>query len=128
MYEKCAYQVVPEPAERASLKESLLHHFVQDMEYYHTSTLSVEQQVELSVKMLFDPTLQEKWKEMQSTVTYNEQDVMDYKNFVRGQIEQRHPLATSKTSHVITPEHIRSFRKEFPVSEELNELLNKLER
>ena len=133
MYEKCTYQAVPDPvtADRATLKQSLLHHFIQDLEYHHTSTLSVQQQMEVSIQMLFDPSLQEKFKDMQASVTYNEQDMMDYKNFVREQMQNQHPLlsaTTSKTTNKITPQSIRSLSEEIPMmSEELKELLKKLE-
>lgn len=132
MYEKCTFQAVPDPgtADRATLKASTLHHFVQDLEYYHTSTLSLEEQVELSVKMLHDPSLQEKFKDLQSKVTYNEEDMAGYKNFVQSEIERQFPLAVGKGSSSSSRRRYKKesdMGQEFPISDELKTLLNKLD-
>ena len=75
MYEKCTFDVVPnsETAERAILKQSTLHHFLQDLEYYHTTELTEQQQVEVSMKMLFDPSLKSKWKDFRSKVPLSDE-------------------------------------------------------
>ena len=132
MYEKCTFQAVPDTgtADRATLKASTLHHFVQDLEYYHTSTLSLEEQVELSVKMLHDPSLQEKFKDLQSKVTYNEEDMAGYKNFVQSEIERQFPLAVGKGSSSSSRRRYKKesdMGQEFPISDELKTLLNKLD-
>ena len=66
MYELCTFDAVPKSAtaERATLKASTLQHFIQDLEYYHTSTLTPAEQVDMSVKVIFDPSMDETFKEM----------------------------------------------------------------
>jgi hypothetical protein len=134
MYEKCTFQAVPDAtatAEPATLKQSLLQHFVQDLEYYHTTTLTKAEQVELSVKMLHDPSLQAQWNEMKSNIT--EQDRADYKKFVQQEVERQYPWAVKNSASTASSyrssnnKSMSSLAKEFPVSEELKELLNKLD-
>ena len=66
MYELCTFDAVPKSAsaEMATLKTSTLQHFIQDLEYYHTSALTPAEQVDMSVKVIFDPSMDETFKEM----------------------------------------------------------------
>jgi hypothetical protein len=134
MYEKCTFQAVPnaETAERSTLKESLLQHFVQDFHYHHTTTLTLQEQVEVSVKMLHDPSLQKVFQDMKSSTTYDERDMEDYKNYVQEVVERRFPFAvasknSSSSSSNSRNQSMSSLGDKVPISEELKALLKKLD-
>jgi hypothetical protein len=59
MYEQCTVQTIPDAsvATHKTRNRVTLQHFVHDLEYYHTTTMSVEQQMEVGNAMLNDPFL-----------------------------------------------------------------------